>query len=109
MFSSPFWRFSHEMTLAQERVAAGAAHLDAFFGGIHWAARINLRTLNVRSNCECPVAQLKGTYNHGVRRLGITEPERLGVFASDEVGYPALTAAWVPEIRKRQQEFAKAA
>ncbi len=74
-----------------------------------WAARINLRRLDVRRNCDCPVAQLKGTYNRGVRWLGITQPERLGVFASDGVGYPALTRAWGPEIRKRQLEFAKAA
>jgi hypothetical protein len=95
-----------EAEMATLRAIAGATHLDEHFGGPDWAARVNIGTLDISNDRCCMVAQLKGRYNNRAAWLGIVDPEGLGVEKSDDVGYDALTAAWKPEIERRQRALA---
>lgn len=112
-------------TLA-ERVAAGAALLDAHIPG--WAGLVNLATLRLESCHDCVMGQLYGYYGKGVDRLFaiagadvFIDPARFGFVSPDigdvtELGYRAglftyqieyyyndLREVWTAEILKRRE------
>lgn len=89
------------MTLpAAERVALGAAMLDAALPG--WARRIMLDRLDLADCSSCILGQLYRGFGPGVAALGLhgrlTEH---GFRATRDVWWDALLAAWLAEIETR--------
>lgn len=85
-----------------EKVAAGAAYLDAVQPG--WAERINLATLDLGSPTRCVIGQSVARYLDGIEELNlsIVEGQALGFAAERASQYEELTQAWIPVIKERQ-------
>jgi hypothetical protein len=105
------------MTTIDDRVAAGAAWLDANRPG--WWQRINLATLDLGDPCRCVLGQDFGGFGKGVSAVGgdlarwMKTCANLGFYSSrDAAGtyvpteiereYAALTAAWRTLITARR-------
>lgn len=98
----------------QERVAAGAAALDAYLPG--WVDRVDLGTLDMRSPCGCILGQAFDNYWTAPFGDPYDDPERyradLGFQAystldggSGEPGeYAALQDEWARLIEARRAE-----
>lgn len=97
---------------ADERVARGAALLDARHPG--WHEEVDLDRLYMRSTCDCVLGQLyspsaaEGTaYDNGLRALGEPDAPAHGfdsVFGErHRLGYPQLEAAWRRAILARRE------
>lgn len=107
---------------AREAARLGAEHLDRELGG-EWRTKIDLDHLDMSmgiftsatpgNECGCVLAQLYGTYTHGVERLTVDEDAEEDVefgFVPPEsdwqvgVGYgdawTLLTEAWKEEIAR---------
>jgi len=115
-------RLAGEITLeaARERVARGAATLDASDPG--WPSRINPATLELSDGAHCVLGQLHGEFRAGLLRtriwdassaprlrlLSATSPEDLGFHARRDGGeglaaldYAFLNRAWREEVVRR--------
>ena len=99
------------MSTTQERVAAGAALLDAEQPG--WWQRIDLHSLAMWDGCRCVVGQLyEGEYRDGLIDLSVPvddgeEEDEEGLIAVDRLGFDghdidALQAEWKRLIGERQ-------
>jgi hypothetical protein len=70
---------------AEVRVQAGATFLDELMPD--WTSRIDPERLSMASKDDCIIAQLFGSYETGVRRLGVcvSEARRFGFVGTDRV------------------------
>ncbi|HYF29002.1 MAG TPA: hypothetical protein VEA36_01390 [Candidatus Paceibacterota bacterium] len=91
--------FDAPLDTAQERVAAGAALLDAQAPG--WRDRIDVDRLSIQSCGRCMLAQLYGNYARGVKHLGLDAngtTVRNGFNAGPGVSFSELDRAWKAQI-----------
>jgi hypothetical protein len=103
------------MTTIDDRVAAGAAWLDANRPG--WWQRINLATLDLTLGCGCILGQLDGNFYDAPEVIQASTIHALKEFAaplgfladtdneerlSEWEEYAALTAAWRTLIQARR-------
>lgn len=97
----------------QERVAAGAAWLDAhepdYYAPDPWYERIEVEHLQLTSTCNCVLGQLWGNYWTAVREqaLGDTAPlgfnVRAHLLVADRIAeVAALEAEWYRVITARR-------
>ena len=78
------------------RIARGAALLDKAQGTTEWYKLINLDEFDMILVSTCVLGQLYGSYDAGVKALGITHEQAVewGFALSKPGAYPALTRAW---------------
>lgn len=86
----------------ESKAIAGAAYLDVT--DPNWAERIVVDELDLGSGTHCVIGQAKGGFTSGVADLGLSNDQAvaLGFNTNRAALYEALTAAWIPEIKKRQ-------
>lgn len=84
------------MSTPEERVARGAAWLDANHPG--WEARINLDTLACLSPLHCVMTQVTGD-QHAWHQFG---PVSSGASAEMGFAYPQDTAVWRGILQSRR-------
>ncbi len=90
------------MSTVEERVAAGAAWLDANEPG--WERRIDLATLEVADGCRCVLAQImpEHRFYRILARLGLPGSRAIAYgFATDRGDWEALDETWVALIKER--------
>lgn len=91
------------MASATERVVAGSAELDRWFGSEAWRSQISLRHLNLGDACECILGQLFEDFFTAPAHLRLNavafgfevEPDVTGDTTSD---LTELHDAWVTEL-----------
>lgn len=86
----------------EQKVLAGASYLDLAQPG--WAEKIDTSDFDMGNSTHCVIGQTMGNYIPGIEQLHISgdQANALGFNTADSADYEALTAAWIPEIEKRQ-------
>jgi hypothetical protein len=71
-----------------------------------WEQKIDLRTLDLMSECSCILGQLYGTYMQGVTILDLKpgEPSRFGFFTTLDEPWDELTQYWKERIEELQSK-----
>lgn len=83
----------------RQDIARGAKLLDEKCSG--WAPRIDREQLSVFSIYYCPVIQLYGSWEHGVRELGIFGSSQPYGFCGNNRHERFYRRAWLREIESR--------
>ena len=91
-----------------DQVASGANYLDVV--APEWVSKIDLGSLGMAWPKSCVLGQVFGSYETGLRRLGLDEAYAQGngfnIGSNGQyiqfVAYPFLKAAWMREIKSRQ-------
>jgi hypothetical protein len=95
------------MSTSEQRVDRGFAKMTDVLGA-EWVCSTNPASLDMESMMLCPLGQNFGTYNDGLKALGLTHQE------APEYGFNAMTerwstlrASWGKRIRAAQKELEK--